>query len=337
MFSSRQLLLCWLCIQLFGGHAWGVEKNAEIVHSEVHSLIEYGGIPDCSSVACAMQNGISFRKAVLSSRRGDTVLFEPEMTFHFIPSRRGVIEDVSGVTILVEGRVALHDNYRAWPTDSDGNYFNAFDFRRSSDLIVTGDGRIDGQGEVWWRAFLLGFVVRQRPTMVYFEDCKNTLFERVTLWNAPRFNIYGSNVDRFVVRNATIWVDVDLQLNISHELTDQYAATFFDSPNINMVPRQLSSIPIFPYNTDGVDFHGKDIHLYDLTISNFDDAVAVKSSHSNMSINCTVNVLVERIHVLYGVGLSIGSVPPNRHNRCVRNVTFQNIEATDPIKLVYIK
>eukprot|EP00959_Pyramimonas_sp_CCMP1952_P005365 113185-Pyramimonas_sp.AAC.2 len=34
--------------------------------------------------------------------------------------------------------------------------------------------------------------------------------------------------------------------------------------------------PTFPLNTDGIDPAGRDIHIYNISVTNFDDAVAVK-------------------------------------------------------------
>ena len=94
---------------------------------------------------------------------------------------------------------------------------------------------------------------------------------------------------------------------------------------------------MFPYNTDGVDFHGRNVHLHDLKVSNFDDVVAVKASDSVYSVNCTENVLVERVSAFIGVGLSIGSITPSKNMRCIRNVTFRDCDLQDPLKVIYVK
>ena len=90
-------------------------------------------------------------------------------------------------------------------------------------------------------------------------------------------------------------------------------------------------------NTDGVDFHGRNVHLHDLKVSNFDDVVAVKASDSVYSVNCTENVLVERVSAFIGVGLSIGSITPSKNMRCIRNVTFRDCDLQDPLKVIYVK
>ena len=47
--------------------------------------------------------------------------------------------------------------------------------------------------------------------------------------------------------------------------------------------------------------------------------------------------MIRDIHTTFSVGLSVGSVPPNAHHNCVRNVTFRNAHMTVPIKGIYVK
>ncbi len=76
-----------------------------------------------------------------------------------------------------------------------------------------------------------------------------------------------------------------------------------------------------------------------MTVQNFDDAVAVKptSVFGGTYSNCTENILIEDCYVKYGVGMSMGSVPPNENNNCIRNVTVRNIKFQEPFKAIYIK
>ena len=64
-------------------------------------------------------------------------------------------------------------------------------------------------------------------------------------------------------------------------------------------------LAMFPLNTDGIDVSGRNIHLRNVTVENFDDAVAVKSLKKLDSkfTNCTENVLVENSNIKYGVKL----------------------------------
>jgi hypothetical protein len=48
-------------------------------------------------------------------------------------------------------------------------------------------------------------------------------------------------------------------------------------------------------------------------------------------------MLAENIRVVLGVGMSIGSVPPNPGHNCIRNVTFRNVHFFRPFKGIYVK
>jgi polygalacturonase len=93
-------------------------------------------------------------------------------------------------------------------------------------------------------------------------------------------------------------------------------------------------IPMFPFNTDGIDPSGGNMHIYNLTVQNFDDVVVPKPSHDD---DCTRDMLVENVEVRLGVGMSIGSVPPHVGGSCIRNITFRNVVMKRPFKGIYVK
>jgi hypothetical protein len=78
---------------------------------------------------------------------------------------------------------------------------------------------------------------------------------------------------------------------------------------------------------------------YILAIENYDDAVAVKPIHENQYpySNCTENILIDNCRVKLGVGMSIGSVPPNPNVNCVRNITIRNVRFDEPFKVVFVQ
>ena len=52
--------------------------------------------------------------------------------------------------------------------------------------------------------------------------------------------------------------------------------------------------------------------MKNITITNFDDAVAVKPANKGYKVaDCAENITVEDAIVNWGVGMSIGSVPPH--------------------------
>lgn len=100
------------------------------------------------------------------------------------------------------------------------------------------------------------------------------------------------------------------------------------------------SWPTMPLNTDGIDPYGSNVLIENVNITNYDDAVAVKPSHNNNKVargGCSQNILVRNANVNFGVGMTIGSVPPSDNYACVRNVTFQKVNFEYPLKAIYVK
>jgi polygalacturonase len=109
-----------------------------------------------------------------------------------------------------------------------------------------------------------------------------------------------------------------------------------------MGARTVPSMPTMPLNTDGIDPYGSNITIRRVNFTNFDDAVAVKPMHGGDDYKvgkdgCSQDILVEDCNVKFGVGMSIGSVPPHNKHSCVRRVTFRNINFEYPLKAIYIK
>ena len=181
-------------------------------------------------------------------------------------------------------------------------------------MVIKGNGVIDGAGYPWWLEVILTGKDK-RPNLIDISVGKDTLIDGITVKNSPQYHLFLMDHLNLIVQNVVVHVDI----------------TSNDS--------FISEIPMFPLNTDGIDVSGKNIHLRNVTISNFDDAVAVKALpmfESNFT-NCTQDVLVENSFIKYGVGMSIGSVTPNVNINCIKNVTFRNIVFKDPLKAIYIK
>lgn len=270
-----------------------------------------------STIYAAYQNGIAFNNAVKSASKNDVIILRNNETIYYIPSTNDgsepYLSNLQNITIKFDGEIYLHNNNSAWPLNPNNEYYNAFDIRDSKNIIITGNGKIYGQGNMWWTDFMLGKIVRQRPSIINIENLVNLLIENLQFYNSPRFNIYCKNILNAEIR----------YLNIIAKLRN-------------------GNMPMLPLNTDGVDVAGKNIYIHHLNISNYDDVVAIKPLKNNEppldgdTLNCSENILVEHINIILGVGLSIGSVSSNKDS-CVRNVTFQNINAKNPIKLIYIK
>lgn len=183
-------------------------------------------------------------------------------------------------------------------------------FKNTVGLTIRGSGIVEGNGfNWWWIVFITG--VDNRPNLLEIVTCKDTLIEGVRFQNAPQYHLSLLDALNMTVQNLEILVNV----------------TEFQYPE---------SLPMFPLNTDGIDISGRDVVIRNLTVLNYDDAIAVKPIHMNSAkySNCTENILIENCLIKLGVGMSIGSVPPNPNLNCIQNVTIRNIRFYTPFKVI---
>ena len=127
--------------------------------------------------------------------------------------------------------------------------------------------------------------------------------------------------DGLFVKNVTVVANTTIQSN----LFKQY----------NLWDYSMN-IPMIPLNTDGIDISGRNMHVTNCFIHNYDDSICLKPSHKN-GFGCTENALIENSIQYGGAGMSVGSVPPNDDINCVQNSIFRNITFYSPLKAIYIK
>jgi polygalacturonase len=132
--------------------------------------------------------------------------------------------------------------------------------------------------------------------------------------DSPRFSINLKDCRDAVIRDATIFVDS--------------AVTRLGN----------SSSKVYPLNTDGIDIAAVNVTVFNVNITNYDDAIVVKPCrHTFTYCHCSGDVLAYNNTVTYSTGLAIGSVPPHEDHNCVRNVTFRDSRLRFPLKAIYVK
>jgi polygalacturonase len=163
---------------------------------------------------------------------------------------------------------------------------------KATDISITGEGTIDGNGKIWWDAKAQqkrGEPEAPRPLLIDLTHSKRILIEGVTLKNSPMYNITTFLCDGLTVRNLTI-------LNPGR-----------GAPN-----------------TDGIDpFSTSHVLIEHTTIDTGDDNVAIKSGlveRGDPNIPST-DIVIRDCIFRAGHGLSIGSETAGG----VRNVTVERV------------
>lgn len=169
----------------------------------------------------------------------------------------------------------------------------------ASNVAITGEGTIDGNGESWWKVArsehdrgILGH--NPRPKLMVFDHCTGIRIEGVTIQNSPMWHVvpyYSSNV---VIRNVRILAPAN-------------------SPN-----------------TDAIDpFSSSHVVIDHVYADEGDDNVAIKSGVINSPgpDSPAHDITITNCVFLHGHGLSIGSeIAGGAYNIIARHIRFEGTD-----------
>lgn len=322
--------------------------------SGILSIASCGAIPKSSTVKVAKRNGWALACALKTARTGDTVVVPYGARWYMIPDR-GINGLAPGVTLQIDGELVAHDIISAWPRDGRA-HLSLIKVSNASNFTIQGGGAINGQGHSWWWHFIRpGSTLRshKRPILIELDECDDVTVRELALLDAPRFNVYlGGLTRRARVAGVSIIVDWRKQRRLLIDSAKRRSAIGWAIERAWVSwfkPAWWSfPLPMFPFNTDGIDVAGVDVIVEDIVVSNWDDVVAVKPSKllsppasvpaiANWGDWCTRNVMIRNVTTLFGGGISVGSVHPSEKLPCVKDVVFTNIDMYRPVKGPYVK
>jgi len=245
-------------------------------------------------------------------------------------------EWLHNVTIRIDGTIKASRRHTRYPVKYNFNttkmeweeeVVNFLQFDHAKNVKFVGNGTVDGHGFMWWQREYIKNNPYGRPCLLDMRHSESVEFTGIKWMNAAYYNLNVRDVNDFYFHDFEIYTDIWGQMVLGQ---------FFGQHD--WMGNGLFSMPTFPLNTDGIDPAGSNILIERVKITNFDDAVAVKPAHNDGErATCSENIMVRDCEVTYGVGMTIGSVPPSYHYACVRNVTFQNHTFHYPFKAIYVK
>ena len=150
----------------------------------------------------------------------------------------------------------------------------------ATNLSITGEGIIDGNGESWWleaRAVKDHGVMgsdHTRPRLVVFNHCKHILMDGVTIQNSPMWQIVPYYSDDIIIRNIKVLA------------------------------------PLRSINTDGIDpFSSSNVTISHVFMDVGDDNIAIKSGAADSPgpDEPSRNITISDCTFLHGHGVSVGS------------------------------
>lgn len=182
----------------------------------------------------------------------------------------------------------------AWAANT---YLATINIADAENVAVVGEGRIDGQGAVWWekwRAETRATGKRpgaNRPRLVFITRSHNVLFQGVSFYNSPSYHL-----------------------------------VFKDCSHITVDHVKITALAHSP-NTDAIDpIDTRDMEITNNMIDCGDDVVAIKSGHVDPQHPgaSSGNITIAHNTILKGRGISIGSesIGGVRHVLVEDNTTY---------------
>lgn len=196
----------------------------------------------------------------------------------------------SNIRLLLEKNATLvaSSEVASWrPTEANKEVAGDFSWlpfigvANVSNVAITGEGAIDGQGAVWWerwRADVREDAAKRsstnRPRLIYVRNSQNVLIEGVTITNSPSFHV--------VLRDSE---DVD-------------------------ITRTRIIAPWHAPNSDAIDpMNSRNVRITHNYIDCNDDHVAIKAEKPDPKFPGGVvrNIYIAHNTLMQGRGISIGS------------------------------
>lgn len=159
--------------------------------------------------------------------------------------------------------------------------------QHAKNVIVTGFGTIDGQGEYWWERMRKHTLTHNRPYLICFVDCERVVIENVTLTNSPVWTVHPLRCKHVTCRGLMV-------------------KNPYEGPN-----------------TDGINPDScTDVRILDCTIDVGDDCVTIKSgTEETPELSPCERIIIEGCHFVHGHG---GVVLGSEMSGNIRNVVVGN-------------
>lgn len=182
---------------------------------------------------------------------------------------------------------------------------------------------------MWWMREYIQRNPYGRPCLIKFKHGTKIEFTGIRWLNSPYYHLDIQDFDGGWFHDFEIYVESKGQLELKLLLGDDKGML----SDLNGL-----ELPTYALNTDGLDPRGKNAIIERLNITNYDDAVAVKPmDKKGRYAQCSENMVIRNCNVWWGVGMTIGSVPPHDEYNCVRDIKFINHTMYHPFKAIYVK
>jgi polygalacturonase len=233
--------------------AIGGQATAQVTHPMIpatrYDVTQYG------ASASSSDNTIAFQKAIdACTASGGGIVNVPAGTFLCGPiimkDRVNLCISKGAVLKMLPYGKGNGADPGSYPNIGVSDHYTHFIYGRGvHDIMISGNGTIDGQGADWWKVVRAKEIAIKRGCIIRLDECKNIEIKEITLRNSPNVHItIGRKSSNVIISHVTI-----------------------EAPNDSP-------------NTDGIDTWAPNVNISDCNISCGDDNVAMDAASANVII-----------------------------------------------------
>eukprot|EP00924_Labyrinthula_sp_SR-Ha-C_P014892 maker-scaffold_9-snap-gene-1.36-mRNA-1 protein AED:0.19 eAED:0.21 QI:0/0/0/1/1/1/2/0/591 len=282
------------------------------IRKSINFINDLGGIIDNFTEEAASVNTNILNTFFQQNKKGYALTFPEGQTY----LAGGILAtSLENVEINILGTLLFTKDIASWPLYPGSTAVReCIEITNSRNIIIHGSyryyktkelkrtGIINGNGMYWWNYPVFGYLkhLENRPRILRVINSEDIKFHNLLLINSPFWTTLFENVTN----------------------VETFEVEIINKRTNNLGDHGLFDLSAF--NTDGLDFTGRNVHVHDCTIYTQDDIISVKDGSKNM--------LFERIYGS-GLGIAIGSMA-NSHNR---NISFRDLYIYKSVKAIYFK
>ena len=264
----RPGLICFLCIVL-SLKAWSAIQEQRkpllpVIPAFSYNILDEGAIANGETI-----NTAAIQKALDKAKETGGSVLVPKGVFLCGP----LLMYSKTNLVLAKGAVLKLINDIAGFPQENNRYLNFIHISGATDIKISGEGTIDGQGAAWWKAFVDKKITARRPQMLFIEKTTKVEIEGVTFLNPPNTHVSLKNTAEVTIHGITIQAPADSK------------------------------------NTDGLNISVRNCLIEQCTINTGDDNIAINFGNKSQpkgEPECR-DITVRDCVFGYGHGLSIGS------------------------------
>jgi polygalacturonase len=260
------------------------------IPATVYNVRDYGAVGDNKTL-----NTLAIQKALDQAKAGGGQVLIPPGEYRCGPLNlysKTHLEIAKGATLRLQNEIEI------FPA-ANGRYLNFIDIAKATDIRISGQGTIDGQGEIWWKATEAKLLKLRRPQLLYIEGAQRVEISGITFLNPPNTHISLKNTRDVYIHDIVI------------------------------------QAPTTSHNTDGINISAKDCTIERCTINTGDDNIAINFGNRSLATGDpeVQHIVIKDCTFGYGHGLSIGSFTSGSLDGLhVSNCTFDGTTSAIRIK-----